>query len=206
MRIPDIDIPIQPVFFPWEVVVKAERAAEKVLERMRRAAEALKAADVPFVVIGGNAVGVWVATRDEGAVRNTRDVDILLDRRDLKRAEEAMSKAGFDLTEVNGVTVFLDRADPMPSRGVHVFFAGEKIRPHHPTPAPPVTVGTMSRSGVPAIDLRELLILKLIAFRDRDRVHIRDLIGVGLVDMATLEIIPQELRPRLKQILDDPDG
>ncbi len=186
--------------------MKAERAAEKVLERMQRAAEALTAGNVPFVVIGGNAVGLWVATRDEGAVRNTKDVDILLARRDLKLAEEAMSKAGFDLTEVNGVTVFLDRADPMPSRGVHVLFAGERIRPHDPTPAPPVTVGMLSRSGVPAIDLRELLILKLIAFRDRDRVHIRDLIGVGLVDMATLEIMPPELRPRLKQILDDPEG
>jgi hypothetical protein len=36
MAIPDVNIPIKPVYFPWEVVIKAERAAEKVHERMLR--------------------------------------------------------------------------------------------------------------------------------------------------------------------------
>jgi len=206
MGIPDVDIPIKPVYFPWEMVMKAERAAEKVQERMHKAATALKQANVPFVVIGGNAVGVWVATRDEGAVRNTKDVDILLARSDLQRAAEAMSAAGFDLTEVNGVTTFLDREDPMPSRGVHVLFAEEKIRPHDPVTAPPVKVGIVSKTGVPAMDLRELLILKLIAFRDIDRVHIRDMIRVGLIDDAVAEQIPPELRPRLEEIRANPEG
>ena len=205
MSIPDVDIPIKPVRFSWKTVMKAERAAERVWERMHEAAAALTAADVPFVVIGGNAVGLWVATKDEGAVRNTKDVNILLDRADLPSAIEAMAGAGFDADEVNGVTMFLERADPMPSRGVHVLFAGERIRSHDLVAAPGVKVGII-REGVPALDLRELLILKLIAYRDIDRVHIRDMIRVGLIDDAVAEQIPPELRPRLEEIRADPDG
>jgi hypothetical protein len=206
MAIPDVNIPIRPVWFSWEVVMKAERAAEKVQERMHKAAAALKAGGVPFAVIGGNAVGLWVATRDEGAVRNTKDVDILLDRSNLDRAAQAMSPAGFDLAEVSGVTMFLDHEDPMPSRGVHVLFAGERIRSFDTVTAPPVKVGLVSKTGVPAIDLRELLILKLIAFRRIDQVHIADLCKVGLIDDAMAAQIPAELRPRLEEIRANPDG
>lgn len=38
------------------------------------------------------------------------------------------------------------------------------------------------------------MIMKLIAFRDLDRVHIRDLLKVGLIDDAIAEQIPPELR------------
>ena len=205
MKIPDVNIPIKSVYFPWEVVMKAERAAEKVQERMHKAAAALTTAQVPFAVIGGNAVGLWVATKDEGAVRNTKDVDVLLNRTDLPRAEKAMSAAGFDMTEVDGITMFLDQSDPMPSRGVHVIFAGERIKPHDPVIAPPIKVGIV-RKGVPAIDLRELLILKLIAFRRIDQVHIADMIRVGLIDDTIANQIPTELRPRLEEIRANPDG
>jgi len=206
MKIPDVTIPITPVYFSWEVVMKAERAVEKVRELLRRTVETLNAARVPFVVIGGNAVAVWVATRDEGAVRNTKDVDILFERGDLGRVTAAMSQAGFDLAEVNGATIFLDRDDPMPSRGVHVLFANEMIKPHDLHPAPPVKVGIIDQDGCPAVNLRELLIMKLIAFRDLDRVHIRDLLKVGLIDDALAEQIPPELRPRLEEIRANPDG
>lgn len=53
-------------------------ALEKVRERMRRAAQALAAAGIPYAVAGGNAVAAWVGEVDEAAVRNTQDVDILL--------------------------------------------------------------------------------------------------------------------------------
>jgi hypothetical protein len=205
MKIPDVDIPIKTVTFPWEQVMKAERAAELVWERMHRTVAALVPAGVRFAVIGGNAVGVWVSTKDEGAVRNTKDVDILLDRRDYEKAVAAMSDAGFDIDVVNGVTVFLDRSDPMPSRGVHVHFAGKRIRPHDKILAPEVKVGIV-RNGVPALDMAELLVLKLIAFRDIDRVHIRDMIRVGLIDDLVADQIPKELRPRLEEIRANPDG
>lgn len=186
--------------------MRAERAVENVRQRLLATCRALEAAGVQYVVIGGNAVAVWVGSKDEGAIRNTKDVDVLLNRADLPRAAEAMSAAGFDMAEVDGVTMFLDRKDPMPRRGVHIIFAGEKIKPHDPHPAPEVVKGMRSPEGVDAIELRALLILKLIAFRDIDRVHIRDMLQVDLIDDTLVEQIPAELRPRLEEIRADPDG
>lgn len=71
------------------------RAVEKVRERTLRAARALEAAEIPYAIAGGNAVAAWVARVDETAVRNTRDVDILVRREDFSRIKEALTQAGF---------------------------------------------------------------------------------------------------------------
>jgi len=205
MTIPDVDIPVRAVRFSRAAVEKALYAAERVWDRMHRTAAALNEARVPFVVIGGNAVGVWVATRDEGAVRNTPNVNILMDRRDWARAIAAMSASGFDAANPDGLPVFLDRNDPSPRRGVHVHFAGEPIRPGASVIAPAVKVG-IAHDGVPALDLKELIVLKLSAFRNIDRVHIRDMIRVGLISDAIADQIPAELRLRLEEIRANPDG
>src|SRR5213592_421697 len=84
------------------------RAVEKVRERLRRAVAALEAAEVPYALVGGNAVAAWVSRVDEAAARNTQDVDILLRRADLPAATEAMAKAGFVYRHVKGIDMFLD--------------------------------------------------------------------------------------------------
>ena len=71
----------------WE---RIERAVEIVKDRLRRVTQALNAAEIPYAVIGGNAVQFWVAQVDESVVRNTRDVDIILNRSDLPRAIEVL--------------------------------------------------------------------------------------------------------------------
>ncbi len=76
----------------WERVAMA---IERVRERLRRSTESLAAAGVPYAVIGGNAGAEWVGRIDDGAVRFTKDVDILLRRTDLPRAIEAMQAGGF---------------------------------------------------------------------------------------------------------------
>ena len=58
-------------------------AVNRVERLLRKVAGALDAAGVPYAVVGGNAVAAWVMTVDEGAVRATKDVDILLRRADL---------------------------------------------------------------------------------------------------------------------------
>lgn len=206
MSLPDVQIPVTAVRVPVEWILRAERAVEKVRERLLRTCRALETADVPYVVIGGNAVAVWVGSRDEGAIRNTKDVDVLLNRSDLQKAVQAMAAAGFDFAEVNGISMSLDREDPVPSRGVHLSFAGERIKPSDPQPAPEIVRGLRSSEGVEAIGLRELLVLKLIAFRNIDRVHIRDLINVGLIDDVLADQIPPELRSRLEETRANPDG
>jgi hypothetical protein len=59
---------------------------------------------------------------------------------------------------------------------------------------------------VRTLPLESLVRMKLTSFRDKDRVHLRDLIAVGLVDASWLERMPFALRSRLVQLLEDPDG
>src|SRR5258708_39863145 len=110
----------------WE---RALMAAEKVKERLRRATKALDDASVPYAVAGGNAVAEWVARADEGATRNTRDVDLLVRRTDLPAARTALEVAGFIYHQVLDVDMFIDGPQGRPSEAVHILFAGEKARP-----------------------------------------------------------------------------
>src|SRR5580698_5496418 len=107
----------------WE---RALMAAEKGKERMRRATRALEVAGVQYAVVGGNAVAEWVARKDEGAVRNTRDVDLLIRRRDFESVRTALESSGF--VQVINVDLFIDGAEGRPSEAVHILYAGEKLR------------------------------------------------------------------------------
>src|SRR6266576_2230561 len=110
----------------WE---RALMAAEKVKERLRRATQALDAAGVPYAVVGGNAVAEWVARIDEDAVRNTRDVDILIKRPDLPAVRAALEGVGFIYANLIGLDTFIDGPDGRPSAGIHMLYAGEKVYP-----------------------------------------------------------------------------
>src|SRR5947199_9276117 len=81
------------------ILGRVERAVAKVRERLLRATAALNGAGVPYAVVGGNAVASWVATIDEGAVRNTRDIDLLVRRADLPAITDALTAAGFVVGE-----------------------------------------------------------------------------------------------------------
>jgi hypothetical protein len=181
-------------------------AMEKVRERLERACHALTEAGVPYAVIGGNAVAAWVSTRDEGAIRTTQDVDILLCHEDADQATAALKSVGFQRETVMDVTMFLDGPDGKPSQAVHVIWAGQKVRKDYVSEAP---TPDQSRqiSGKQIIDLAELVRMKLTSYRDKDRVHVRDLIGVGLIDASWPSNFEQPLlAERLQALLDDPDG
>jgi len=107
----------------WE---RALMAAEKVKERLRRATRALDSAGVRYAVAGGNAVAEWVARVDEDAVRNTRDVDLLIRRIDLPAARTALETTGFVYHQLLDVDVFVDGPEGRPSGGVHILFAARK--------------------------------------------------------------------------------
>jgi GxxExxY protein len=55
-----------------DVVERMVRAAEKVRERMQRAARALEGAAIPYAVIGGNAVAIHVGRVDEAVKEKLR--------------------------------------------------------------------------------------------------------------------------------------
>ena len=91
-------------------------------------------AGVPYAVAGGNAVAAWVTRVDESAVRNTRDVDILIRRADLPAATAVLESAGFVYRHSAGVDVFLDgalrveRTDASAEHGCRVDLAGSDVR------------------------------------------------------------------------------
>lgn len=193
------------VVMPWEILDRMERAVAKVRERLLRATAALNQAGVPYAVVGGHAVASWVATVDEGAVRNTRDVDLLLRRADLPAATAALEQAGFVRAEVLDVTMFLDGPDAKPSESIHLLFAGEKVRPEHPLPSPDV-ITIDDPAGFHVITFEALVYMKLLSNRRKDQVHLQDLIGVGLIDRGWLNRLPPVLAERLKVILDTPES
>jgi hypothetical protein len=186
----------------WE---RALMAAEKVKERLRRATRALQSAAVRYAVVGGNAVAEWVGRVDEDAVRNTRDVDLLVRRADLPAARAALEQAGFIYHQLLDVDIFLDGPQGRPSSGLHILFAGEKVRPDHVTPCPDVTESEPA-AEFQVVSLDALVQMKLNSNRLKDRVHLLDLIGVGLVDGSWPQRLPAQLAPRLQHLLDNPDG
>jgi hypothetical protein len=182
-----------------------ERAVGKVYERLLRATAALERAGIAYAVAGGHAVAAWVARVDESATRNTRDVDILIRRDDLEAVKNALEKAGFLYRHSAGVDLFLDGPDAKARDAVHVVFAGEKVRPHEPLPNPDVAESEMA-DRFRVLSLPALVRVKLTAFRDKDRTHLRDLLDVGLIDAGWTARLPPELAARLQALIDTPEG
>lgn len=185
-------------------------ALESVRRRLLRAAAALNAGQVSYAVVGGNAVAAWVSRADEAAVRNTRDVDILLRREDLPAATVALEKAGFhhrciaSLGHAGAMDVFLDGPASSVRDAIHIVFAAEKTRADQPEPNARIDESE-DADGFRLIALPALVRMKLSAFRDKDRVHLRDLASVGLLDATWSPRLPETLRARLAEILATPD-
>jgi len=175
-------------------------AIERVEKLLRTVTEALERAGIRYAVVGGNAVAAWVASKDADATRTTKDVDLLLERSDLARVDEAVRSSGYYLDSVGDISVLLERADPIPSRGVHILFAGEKVRGADLHPAPTLDASVFADAGYRVVGLASLLKMKLIAFRRHDQVHIEDMIRVGLVTPEIRAQVPADLLPRLEEI------
>jgi hypothetical protein len=186
----------------WE---RALMAAEKVKERLRRATKALDQAGIRYAVVGGNAVAEWVARIDDEAVRNTRDVDILMCRADFAAARSALEGAGFVYHHLLDVDTFIDGPQGKPSAGVHLLFAGEKVRPEDEQPCPQIDDSERAVE-FQVVSLAALVGMKLVSWRLKDRVHLLDLIQIGLIDSSWPARLPSPLKERLQQLLDNPNG
>jgi hypothetical protein len=186
----------------WE---RMSNAVENVRRRLLRAAHALEDAHVPYAVAGGNAIAAWVSRVDEAAVRNTQDVDIVLRRADLAAAREALERAGFVYRHAASIDMFLDGPDAKARDAVYIVFAAEKVRADYAAPVPDVSEAEETET-FRLLSLDALVRMKLTSFRDKDRVHLRDLMDVGLVDASWLGRVAAALRTRLQELLDNPEG
>src|SRR5262249_22707867 len=134
-------------------------------------------------------------------VRTTKGVDILLRREDLASARKAALSVGLDYFEVMGVGMFLEQGDSNPRKAVHLVWAGEKVRPEYPLPSPAVDEQLALEPGKQVVSLPGLVLMKLMSNRDQDRVHLRDLIDVGLVGRDILKSLPASLAGQLDRLL-----
>ncbi len=187
----------------WTLWNRHVMAVDKVTQRMARFTVAMQEGHVPYSVIGGQAVALWVASRDEAAVRTTKDVDVLLRREDLGKARAAARTIGFDYQEIVGVGMFLDPDSPNPKHAVHIVWAGEFTRPGYPLPAPTIEASLEFPNGIRVVSLPGLIAMKLMANRDHDRAHLRDMADVGLLSKEMLIDLPVELAERLRPFLDE---
>ena len=64
------------------------------------------------------------------------DVDLLIRRVDLPAVQAALEAAGFVYYQLLDVDMFLDGPQGRPSAGVHILFAGEKVRPEYEHASP----------------------------------------------------------------------
>lgn len=88
---------------------------------------------------------------------------------------------------------------------MHVLIAGEKVRDADPVPAPDVNESVLIEQHR-TLTLEALVRMKLNVFRDKDRMHLRDMLEVGLIDQSWTSRCVPELADRLQRLISDPLG
>lgn len=100
---------------------------------------------------------------------------------------------------------FLDGPEAKARDAVHVVFAAEKVRDEYLLPAPDVTESA-ELGEFRILTLEALVRMKLTSFRDKDRMHLRDMIDVDLIDDTWPARFPPALAARLQDLLATPEG
>jgi hypothetical protein len=174
---------------------------ERVQLRLRRATAALDAARIPYAVVGGNAVASWVGRVDQGATRATKDVDLLVRRTDAPAITAAITALGFAREDLRDLVLFIDPDEPSKKSGVHLVWAGERIRPSYTVLSPTVDEAVRDPEGFLVLDLPALVRMKLTSFRPIDQAHVLDMHSVGLIDDRVRASLPEDLLVRLAPVL-----
>ena len=181
-----------------------ELAVNNVRGRLIRSTTALEAVGVRHAVVGGNAVFLWMEAHGEGGARFTPNVDLLISRADLPQATAALEAAGF--VAVTGTQdLFLDGPGGSLRTRLRLLIADEKVSESDLMPNPGC-VNTVQIGGFRVLPLADLVLTKLNAYRIVDRVHLRDMLDVGLIDASWKDRYLPELADRLQSLIDTPNG
>jgi hypothetical protein len=159
--------------------------------RLTRTTDALNSANVLYAIAGEQAVARWIKQVDPSAVRNSPTIELIVDRASVSRAHAAMLRAGFS-----------PRADD------HRYFAEPRAKPRDAVAFAVAETKPLITEidGYRVLSLIPLVEALLTLHRLIDRVALRDLIDVGLVDQSWTARFPRELSDRLQDLIDSPDG
>ena len=177
-----------------------DRHVEQLFEILDRLGKALGQAGIEYRVVGGVAVFLHVEERDPLAARLTRDIDIAVDRRDLTRIAEAVGPLGLEYRHAAGVDMLVDAKRPQARSAAHLVFVREKVRPEYLEPVPDFSPPVRAKEGLLLAPVADILRMKLTSFRLKDRVHIKDLDGVGLITPEMEAQLPEALLQRLREV------
>jgi len=187
----------------WE---RVNNAVENVRRRLLRAASALGQAKIPYAVAGGKRRGRLGLTCGLKPRCETRRMWTLYCAGQIcMRHARRWNMPDFSIVTQRAWTCFSTGQMRKRARRLTLFFAAERVRPDYPTSAPDVFESEETET-FRLLSLDALVRMKLTSFHDKDRMHLRDLMGVGLVDEGWLERIPAALRARLQALLDNPEG
>ena len=172
---------------------------EQLLERMLRFHAVMEAAGIPYRIVGGLATFIHVYERQPIKARLTQDVDAGVARNDLQRIIQAAKRGGFVYRHVAGIDMLLDPGKPSSRSAIHLIFIGEKVRPEYLAEIP-ASDPVRTKEGIWVCPVADLVLMKLTSFRLKDKVHIQDLDGVGLITPEIEEALPDPLRERLQEV------
>lgn len=177
---------------------------DRVELRLRRSIAILEPTGIPFAIVGGNAVRIWVAQVDPGAVRATNNVDILIRPEDLEQVKQVMNDNGYYYRKAAGLDMFLEGKDDSVRHAIHIVLANRRVKPDDYESNPDVEPSEYD-DGIRTLPLERLVRMKLNSFRLKDRVHLLDMIEVGLLDDTWVARFPKELGERLRSLIENPD-
>ena len=177
-----------------------DKHVEQLFEVMKRVHAALTNAGIDYRIVGGMGVFFQVSERDPIAGRLTKDVDIAIKRDDLERIAAAVEAHGFKYRHAAGVDMLVDATQPKLRSAVHFVFIREKVRPEYLEPVPDFSNPTVTQEGLLLASVPDLLRMKLTSLRLKDKVHIIDMDGVGLITPEIENALPEPLRQRLQQV------
>jgi hypothetical protein len=131
---------------------------------------------------------------------------MILREEDLPAAKMALEAVGFIYRHSSGIDLFLDGPGTKARDALHVIRAGKKVRSDDPVAAPDVEEFEYAENHeFRHLTLEALVRMKLVANRDKDRMHLRDLVSVGLIDATWPEKYPSPLKERLQFVFDNPE-
>lgn len=183
---------------------KIGESMERVELRLRKTVSILETAGVPYAIVGGNAVRIWVAQVDPGAVRATNEVDVLIRPEDLENVKRVMAENGYHYRRAAGSDMFLEGESDSVRHAIHVVLANRMVKQDDYESNPDVEPSEYG-DGIRTLPFERLVRMKLNSFRLKDRVHLLDMIHVGLLDQGWIAKFPNTLAERLRLLIEKPD-
>jgi hypothetical protein len=177
-----------------------ENKVDQLFEVASRLAKALSQAGIEYRVVGGFAAYMHVNEVEPMAARLTRDIDVAIDRADFDAIVRAVRPFGFEYWHAAGVDMLVDAEAPKAHSAIHLLFINEKVREGDAEPVPAFSPAVRYQTGVSIISIADLVKMKLTSFRLKDRVHIQDLDGAGLITPAIEAGLSAILRARLGEV------